>query len=241
MIGVRRSGDGVGLFLLKFTKKMVPHLDLRNAATAGRLTKQAIANLDTNRLRRAEKDERTHARLTGAFEGRNGRPRAIQGEAIRKGFAAGGGKRQGKGVGWPKKDVLDRRARHWRALEFGTPYVTMPRGLFLQGGSPQYPSHRTRGDVFHTYREYIRGRGLRRGYRSRLTGRQATARQKAVASTVGGGRRRSFLVGADKRGRGIEAKHFLEDAWDEVVGPGGEKAYAEYVKIIDIDLGEFQR
>jgi hypothetical protein len=99
----------------------------------------------------------------------------------------------------------------------------MPRGVFLP--SP-------RGDVFYSYTDYLRKRGLRRGQRAfRQTASQRKARRKALMDAK--------LVGRDRRGAGIKAKHFLEDAWKEVVGPDGVKAFDEQVGIVRKTFSDF--
>lgn len=195
---------------------MLPAIDSKNRNIAGRLTIQAKKNIDITRLRPQEQGSRPDKRLTGTLQGRRGRSSAIQGEALNPGVNKSYARRQGKGVGWPKLDVLNRRARHWRALEYGTPYVTMPRGVFLPTSE---------GDVFYSYADYLRKRGLKRGLRiTKLSARQRSARERAL--------RDAKLVGRDRRGAGIKAKHFLENAWEEIVGANGEKAFGEQVDII---------
>lgn len=226
------QGKGIHLFYALYTERLGPELDKQNIRLAGELTKRAKANLKSDIKRPQEHGERPHARLTGTLTGPNS---AIQGNAISLGTTPSGAGRFGKGVGWPNREILDRRARHWRRLEFGSGPFEMPRGVFLQGGTPQYPNARTRSDVFYTYSEYLRMRGLRRGstFQGRLTQRQAAARQRAVGATFGGGRRRSFLVGGKgKMARGIEAKNFIGDAWNEIMGPKGEKYFKETDRVI---------
>ncbi len=234
---VRTEGKGVHLFLVRYQRRLGSEIDSMNRNIAGRLTKQAKKNIDATRLRPAERGERPEKRLTGALQGHSGRTSAIQGQALNPGATVGGAARQGKGVGWPKLDVLNRRARHWRALEYGTPYVTMPRGLFIKGSEAQPAGARSGGDVFYSYADYLRKRGLRRGLRIRkLSQRQSAARRRVV----GGAAAPNFLVGKTRRGKGIKAKRFLEGAWNEIVGPDGKKAFDEQVKVINSVFSDFK-
>lgn len=239
MYTLRTQGKGVHLFHAIYKRRFGPEIDSKNRNTAGRLTKQAKKNIDDTRLRQAEKGSRPHNRLTGRLQGHTGHSSAIQGEALNPGATAGGNRRQGKGVGWPKLDVLNRRARHWRSLEYGTPYVTMPKGVFLPesgGTTPVGQGARSSGDVFYSYSDFLKKRGLRRGLRIRkLTARQRSARQKAIGQQG----RANFLVGRNRRGRGIKAKHFLENAWDEIAGPDGKKAFDEQVDVARNIFAEF--
>jgi hypothetical protein len=237
MYTLKTEGRGVHLFLVRYQRRLGPAIDSMNRNIAGRLTKQAKKNIDDTRLRESEKGSRPSKRLTGTLQGHSGRSSAIQGEALNPGATNSNAARQGKGVGWPKLDVLQRRARHWRSLEYGTPYVTMPRGVFLnEGGSIQQPSARSGGDVFYSYSDYMRKTGLRRGPRFRkLTQRQSQARQGRIRQTG----RSNFLVGKERRGSGIKAKHFLQNAWEDVVGTSGEKAFQEQVQVIEKIFPDF--
>ena len=114
------KGDAAFLFLLRWKQQKLPGLDNIHRNTAQRLTIKAMQNLDDTRLRPKESGSRPNSRLTGTLQGKHGHSRAIRGTVLSPGSTASG-KRQAKGVGWPQKDLLDRRARHWRALEFGTP------------------------------------------------------------------------------------------------------------------------
>lgn len=234
----RFEGDAAYRFAVALKRKAEPQLDSKHRNIAGRLTRKAKENLEDSRLRDEERGSRPRSRLTGTLTGHSGRRSAIQGNALYPGVAPSGG-RQGKGVGWPRTDVLDRRARHWRRLEFGTGPFKIPRGLFLtgKGGRPSYWPGDASSDVFVTYREYIRSQGLRRGTTG-LSSRQLAARRRRVAPT--GLRGSTFLVG--KEGvtkKGIKAKHFLKDAWEEIVGPDGRKAFDEEVRIMRDAFREF--
>ena len=226
------KGRGIHRFLAVYTSRFGPEIDNQNISIAGRLTKQAKKNLDATRLRPAEIGSRPQSRLTGTLGGTKGRKGAIQGNALMKGSTPGGGRRQGKGVGWPRLDILDRRARHWRSLEYGTPYVTIPRGVFLRGGTAVSPGARNRDDVFVTYKEFLRKKGLRRGTTG-LSSPQRSARKRVLRTDSG----KLLLTGAQSRGpnrgAGIEAKFFLKNAWDTVAGPEGELAFKEYVEVVD--------
>jgi hypothetical protein len=111
----------------------------------------------------------------------------------------------------------------------------MPRGLFLRGGEPAQPGPRSGADTFITYGEFLRQKGLRRGT-TPLTPRQKAARRRAISP-----RGVNMLVGRTRKGAGIEAKHFLENAWDEIVGANGEKAFREHVQIVRKVFQDFRR
>jgi hypothetical protein len=242
------DGNAAYLFSTILRRKAGPEMDRKNINVAARLTTKAKQNLEDTRLRDAERGSRPRSRLTGTLTGHSGRSSAIRGNALFTGVLPSGG-RQGKGVGWPRVDILERRARHWRVLEFGTPYVTMPLGVFLRGGVAVAPGPGTPTDVFYTHREVYQKAGLRRGTTA-LTVRQRNARRKrAPRGTLSGRRAERTLtrgaqgpqiVGRDRRGGPIEAKHFLENAWNEIVGPNGEKAFGEQVKIIEDVFREFR-
>lgn len=231
-VEVTFKGRGLHRFLAVYKEKLPPAIDNKNINIAGRLTKQAKKNLRDTRLRPAEVGQRPRSRLTGTLAGGKGRRGAIRGSALQKGRTSAGNRRQGKGVGWPEIAVLDRKARHWRSLEFGTPFVTIPRGVFFRKGTAVSPGPRNRADVFFTYKEFLRKKGLRRGT-TKQTIRQRRARQRAIHDADG----KLLLTGSKgngpNRGAGIEAKFFLKNAWDTVAGPKGEKAFGETIEVID--------
>lgn len=203
-------GDAAFLFVEKFGRQLA-EMDRFHINTAGRLTKAAIRNLESNILRPQERGSRSHYRLTGSLTGHSGRTRSIKGNALNLGSTPSGGRRQGKGVGWPQVALLDRRARHWRRLEYGTGPFKMPKGVFIDTGA---------GDVFYTGRE-AKAEGLNNEGRGRDF-------RSAGAATSGWA-------------KGIEAKHFLRDAWDEVVGPDGRVVANKYGQIINRTYQGFQR
>lgn len=234
MITQRLEGDGFGIFLLRLRERVYPSLDNYNKNVASRLTKRSIQILDETRIRPKEEGWRRSKRLTGTLAGRHGRSRAITGEALRKGEG-----RQLTGVGWPDRQLLDRRARHWRRLEYGTGPFPMPLGLFLRGNKPSWGGGDPSTDRFVTYREYISGQRLTRGT-TPLTERQRRARQRRVAPgwiSALARRRTTFLVGqSGMTKRGIEAKQFIQRSWEEIVGPDGEIAFRKWIEIVETNF-----
>lgn len=195
-------GDAAFLFRDKFGRQLT-EMDRFHKNAAQRMTKAAKKNIDDTRERPGEKGSRSHYRLTGALQGHSGRTASIKGNAIGLGSTPSGGRRQGKGVGWPQVALLDRRARHWRRLEYGVGGFWMPRGVFVNSGS---------GPAFYTRRE---ARAENLGYSPRIA--------------------------TQNWAKGIEAKHFLKNAWETVVGKGGRLVADEYGKIIDKTYQEFRR
>lgn len=241
VVSVKVTGDPIRGFLATYVSRWGPEYDNLNVNIAQRLTRQAKKNLDDDIIRKEERGHRPRSRLTGTLTGHTGHSSAIQGEAIGRGGTTG---EQGRGVGWPKIDVLDRRARHWRRLEFGTGPFEMPRGFILQGqkGSPVIPVRgaQVSSHVFMPTREYFRSVGLRRGTRGRTTVRQRAARKRIITPPSGitrGSRRTSYLTSG--KARGITAKHFLQEAWDEVAGREGEKAFKEHVDVVRKVFGKY--
>lgn len=221
---VKVMGDPLRGFLATYVSRWGPEYDKLNVNIAQRLTRQAKKNLDDGRIRDKERGNRPRSRLTGTLQGHSGHSAAIQGEAIGRGGTSG---QQGRGVGWPKLDVLDRRARHWRRLEFGTGPFEMPRGFILEGRRtvPPVRGMRNPSHTFMPTREHFRREGLTRGTLGTKTSRQRRARSRRVQP----GSRVRLTSGM---ARGITAKHFLQEAWDEVAGRNGEKAFKQHVRVV---------
>lgn len=227
------SGNPAYGFSVRLKGNFPAALDRTHINIAARLTARAKENLGSGILRKAEQGNRPQSRLTGALFGGHGRKAAVRGEALNKGrgFSVSG-KKAGKGVGWPVLIDLERRARHWRSLEFGAPYVTMPQGVFVFNGEAQVPSARTQGHTFMQLGEFYRSKGLRGGLAPRGKKRRQIRKRR-----IGGG---SFVVGRERRGGPIEAKFFLTDAWEEIVGRNGEGVAKEYQVVIREVFSDFQ-
>jgi len=238
----RIVGDPAFQFRVALEQFADKRLDNIHKQVALQLTVQAKAILEQTIVRPWESGNRTGHRLTGRLTGKHGHKAALQSRIINpgKGVVA-------KGVGFPDVAELDRRAAHWRGLEYGWNFMTMPAGLFLQGGTPQQLRGRTAGDTFILYGEYAR--------RARAFGTGGT--KKAPRGPLGpvGSRRVGFERGRrtqaeggrgvvrprKSRVRGIEGRHFIEDAWNHVVGPNGAHIFDQYQKAIRQIFGEFRR
>jgi hypothetical protein len=142
-------------------------------------------------------------------------------------------------------ELLDRQAKHWRGLEYGWAYMTMPTGLFLRDGDPTPLGPRTSGDIFFLYGEYARRArvGRREGIRP-ARGRLGPVAQRRIEFERGqrtkaeGGRK---IVRRRGRVEGIKGRHFLENAWNEVVGTDGQQIVARYDKRINEIFAEYRR
>ena len=236
----RIIGDPAFQFRVALERFAGPEIDNIHRQVAIALTTEAKRNLEQSIVRPWESGNRSRHRLTGRLTGKHGHKSAIQARIVNRGGVA-----QAKGVGFPDVALLDSRARHWRGLEYGWAYMTMPAGLFLQGGTPQPLGPRTAGDTFIMYGEYARrARSLRTG--GTRSGRGAlgpvgTRRiqfQKGQRTAAEGGRGTFRRAG---RVEGIEGRHFLEEAWNFVVGPNGRNITARYQKAIRDIFPEFQR
>lgn len=229
-----RGGGPAALFYARLTRRVGPRFDNIHKQVTIQLTTAAKAILEGGRVRPWESGARPHARLTGTLTGHTGHGAAIKATVLTP--ARG---EQGRGVSFPDVNQLNRRARHWRVLEYGTPYVTMPHGVFTAGlgGAAQPLRERTKGDIFQTYQDFIRRQGLRGGSVrfSASRKRSSRARQKRVAPVkdVPRLKKKGF-------GRGWEGKFFLRQAWDQVVGPGGQNIFDRYRKAITEELGQFR-
>lgn len=236
----RLIGDPVFKFRAGLERFAGPEIDGIHKQVAVRLTTAAKQNLEARQDRPWESGNRRGHRLTGVLTGKHGHKAAIQSRIINR-----GGEAQAKGVGFPDLTELDRRAKHWRGLEYGWPYMTMPTGLFIRDGSPQPLRARTSGDTFIMYGEWAR--------RARALGEPGT---KAARGPLGpiGQRRTRFEAGRRSRAeggrgvvrqrgrvRGIEGRRFLERAWNDVAGPRGEKIIEQYEKKLKEIFGEFTR
>jgi hypothetical protein len=244
-IKYRLIGDPAFQFKLALEQFAGPEMDNIHKQVAIQLTTEAKRNLEQSIERPWESGNRSGFRLTGALTGKHGRKAAIQSRVINR-----GDKVQAKGVGFPDIDELNRRARHWRRLEFGDEAIgvtnTMPAGLFLggTGRTPQPLRGRTPGDTFILYGEYAR--------RSRALGVEGTRRAEGPLGPIGQ-RRVQFKPGqrtAAEGGRGvlrragpvspIKGKHFLQEAWDFVAGPQGQHIIEKYETAIRKIFGPFE-
>ena len=220
-----------------------PELDNIHKQVAIRLTTRAKAILEGNLERPWESGSRTGSRLTGTLTGKHGRKAAIRSQILNRGAGA----RQARGVGFPDVAELDRRAAHWRGIEYGWPSMTMPPGVFLNNGTPQALGPRKAGDRFFTYGEFARrGRALgEEGFR-RVRGHAGPLgpvssrriRFERSRRTAAEGGRGTFFRGGPVEG--IQGKGFLQQAWDEVVGPDGANIASRYRKALTEIFGEFR-
>ncbi len=241
LLKYRVVGDPAFKFRVALEQFAGPELDNIHKQVAVQLTTQAKAILEQTIVRPWESGNRTGHRLTGRLTGKHGHKAALQARILTP-----GGARQAKGVGFPDIAELDRRAAHWRGLEYGWSFMTMPPGLFLQGGVPQPLRGRTAGDTFILYGEYARrARALGVGGTKKATGRLGLVGQRRVAFRKGrrteaeGGR--GVVSPRKKRVEGITGRHFIEDAWNHVVGPNGEHIFDRYQKAIRLIFGDFRR
>lgn len=198
-------------FSLRYRNRLLPEIDNYNRNLAARLTKHARDKLKEGARRPQERGSRPKKRLTGRLGP------AITGSARNAGAGSGsGGSRVGRGVQWPNVNNLNRRARHWRTVEFGREGVRLPKGVWIPGSG---------GDVFYTYLDFLKSQRLST---SRLIGRRSRgARGRAVASALAaGGKFQTETVAS------IEGRFFLTETWNEVVGPNGEHVENDYRKII---------
>lgn len=81
------------------------------------------------------------------------------------------------------------------------------------------------GDAFYTARE-AKAEGLVSSYEKEI-GRDNLTGSRGVAGSGWA--------------KGIEAKHFLRNAWDEIVGPDGRVVANKYGQIINSTYQGFQR
>lgn len=238
----RLTGDAAAGFEAALERFAGPEMDNIHKQVAINLTKTAKRNLESSLLRPWESGSRSGHRLTGRLTGKHGRKSAIRASVRNRG---GSGARQGRGVAFPDVDLLNRQAAHWRRLEYGdktTP--TMPTGLFLSGGAPQPLRGRTAGDVFFLYGEYARRARVtrREGVRSGR-GRLGPIAQRRVAFEKG---KRTKAEGGGKVVRReapverIQGKHFLESAWEEVVGRDGGQVAIKYRKKINEIFAQYR-
>jgi hypothetical protein len=236
----RLIGDPAFQFRLALERFAGPEIDGIHKQVAVQLTTEAKRILEQSLVRPWESGNRSGHRLTGVLTGKHGHKAAIQSRIINR-----GGPSQAKGVGFPDIAELDRRAAHWRGLEFGWPYMTMPTGLFIQGGTPQPLRARTAGDTFIMYGEFAR--------RARALSVEGTRRAEGPLGPIGQ-RRTRFEAGRRTRtegGRGvlhqkgrvegITGRHFLEDAWNHVAGPQGRNIIDKYESKLREIFGEFTR
>jgi hypothetical protein len=239
LLKYRLVGDPALQFRIALEQFAGPELDNIHKQVAIQLTTQAKAILEDSKLRPWESGNRTGFRLTGTITGKYGRKAALQSRILNPGPA-----KQAKGVGFPDIALLDRKAKHWRGLEYGWPFMTMPAGLFLQDGKPQPRRGRTAGDQFFTYGEFAT--------RERVFGRAKKAppgplgprKLRRVESKKGTRTRREGgrgTFGRSQRVEGIEGKHFIEQSWDNVVGPNGQNIFLKYQKAIREIFGDFRR
>lgn len=230
----RLVGDPAFEFRVALERFAGSEMDNIHKQVAIDLTKEAKRNLDASLVRPWESGSRSKYRLTGALTGKHGRTAAIQSRILNRGQGV-----QGKGVGFPDVAVLNRRAAHWRRIEYGDEAIgvqnKMPTGLFVQGGQAQPLRGRTAGDIFMLYPEYLKSTGLR----NKFTGvRSRQARGRRLNVRVEGQRARTVL--RKKPVRPIKGKHFLEEAWDYVVGPDGRNIASRYQQAIEKVLGNFR-
>lgn len=215
----RTAQNPMFMFYLQYTQRLLPEFDNYNRNLAARLTRRARKKLQGEARRPQERGSRPHARLTGRLGP------AITGSALNTGPGRGvGGSAVGRGVGWPNLDVLDRRAKHWRMVEFGG-QTQIPTGIFVD-------------DVFHTYRDYLRVRGLST---SILAGRPS---RRARTRAVGQERRRAAARFAReplvrRQEITIEGRNFLTETWEELVGSDGQVVERDYRRIVQTVLGNY--
>lgn len=234
----RLIGDPAFKFRLGLERFAGPEIDGIHKQVGVQLTTHARRTLEQSILRPWERGNRSGFRLTGRLSP------AIQTRIIGRGETA-----TGKGVGFPDIKELDRRARHWRRLEFGDETLgytnRLPTGLFIRDGTPQSLRGRTAGDTFILYGEYAR--------RARALGVGGTRSARGPLGPVGGRRirfeprRRTSAEG----GRGnvrpggpvqpIEGKYYLQEAWDFVTGGDGSKIIDQYEKKLREIFAEFRR
>lgn len=239
----RIVGDPAFAFRIALEQFAGPELDNIHKQVAIQLTTEAKRILEQSSVRPWESGNRQGFRLTGTITGKHGRKAALRSQILNPGPG-----QQAKGVGFPDIALLDRRARHWRGLEYGKEvwsFMTMPAGLFLQGGVPQPLRGRTAGDQFFLYGEYARRArasgvgGVKRG-RGRL-GPVATRRirfQRGQRTAAEGGR---GVITRPRRVEAPEGKHFIEDSWNFVVGPEGQHIFERYEKALSVVFKDFRR
>lgn len=227
MIRYRLVGDPAYAFRIALEQFAGTKMDNIHKQVSIDLTKEAKRNLDVSVVRPWESGSRPNYRMTGKLTGRHGNRSAI----VTRILIPGEG-RQGKGVGFPDVELLDRVAKHWRRLEYGDKALgyenVLPGGVFINGGRPQ-PLQRGRsaGDVFMTSGEYYRSSQRRGGSRNR----RLTVRED-------GYKERTFHT--RKRVKPIQGKHYLREAWEYVVGPAGRNIAQKYHKAIDEAFSSFK-
>jgi hypothetical protein len=243
-IKYRLIGDPAFKFRLGLERFAGPEIDDIHKQVAVQLTTEAKRILQASIKRPWESGNRSGFRLTGALTGKHGRKAAIQTRIINR-----GGEAQAKGVGFPDIAELNRRAAHWRRLEYGDEAIgvtnILPTGLFIQGGTPQPLRGRTAGDTFILLGEFSRrARALGAGGARRARGPLGPIGQRRVRFEPGrrteteGGRGNVRLTAPAKP---IEKKEFLQGAWDSVAGPEGRLIIDKYEKAIQDIFGEFRR
>ncbi len=236
LLRYRIVGDPAFKFRIALEQFAGSEMDNIHKQVAIQLTTQAKQILEQTVVRPWESGSRTGHRLTGRLTGKHGHKAAIQARILNRGQGI-----QAKGVGFPDVALLDRRAAHWRGLEYGWPFMTMPAGLFLQGGAPQPRRGRTAGDVFFTYGEFLTRERIS-GRTSKARGPLGTRKERRIRFEKG---QRKKVEGRGEFGRtqrveGITGRHFLEDAWDHVVGPNGVNIFERYQKAIQKIFGDFR-
>lgn len=240
----RLIGDPAFQFRVGLERFAGPEIDGIHQQVAIALTTAAKRNLEERIQRPWESGVRTKHRRTGALTGKHGRSTAIKSRVINRGAVA-----QAKGVGFPDIAELNRRAAHWRRIEFGDEAIgvtnIMPTGLFIQGGTPQPLRGRTAGDTFILYGEFARrARGLSAGGVRAAHGPLGPVGGRRVRFEAGrrtsaeGGRGRVHLRGPVSP---IQGKHFLQDAWESVAGTRGQHIITKYEKRLREVLGDFRR
>jgi hypothetical protein len=138
-VEIRVMGNPYRELRLAFSRTRV-NLDNAHNRLLRELQAEGRFLMDRDRLRPQERGVRPDQRGTGRlFGSRN----VVKGTIN----ARGSDRVVGKGFTWPDTRVLNRRAPHWRAIEFGLDSVTMPAGLFVNEGG---------GDVFRLFREVDR-------------------------------------------------------------------------------------
>lgn len=217
-------------FNYRLVNRLGPRFDNINQRVAADLTTAGIKILNDQKVRPWESGSRKKHRETGKIAGHSGRSRALKSIVLGR----GAGQRAGRGVQFPDTELLDRRTKHWRVVEEGTPYVTIPSGVFSDSSGRAQPlaRGRTDGDRFMTYREFVRSKGIRQGGR-----RDRSSRARGRATRNEGGR--TFWKGP-ARGRGYEGKFFIRGAWEQVVGRDGALVAQKYSKAIEDELGSFR-
>lgn len=229
----RLIGDPAFKFKIALERFAGAEIDNIHKQVAVQLTTEAKRNLEQGIQRPWESGSRPQHRLTGVLTGKHGHKSAIVAHITNR-----GGVQQAKGVGFPDLTELDRRAKHWRGLEYGWPYMTMPTGLFIQGGQAQPLRARTAGDTFIMYGEHLRNTGLRT--RSSLATSKGSQRARGRRLNVRSDGNRARTVRRAQRVEGIAGRHFLEDAWNFVVGPNGRAIVKRYEAAIREAFPDFR-